>query len=137
MEQRPLTEPANGRTDLTRGLGRVVLTEAEIRGRIGELSQEISRDYAGLNPLLVGVLKGVIFFMSDLLLGITIPVTVDFMAISRYDPGRKTKGTVRLIKDLDDASRRSPSDFRRRYRGHRPDAELSLAHPESARAGDP
>ena len=89
--------------DLTHGLGRIVLTEAEIRGRIGELSQEISRDYAGRNPLLVGVLKGVIFFMSDLLLGITIPVTVDFMAISRYDPARKTKGAVRLIKDLDEA----------------------------------
>jgi len=68
----------------------IVLTEAEIRGRIAELSQEISRDYAGRNPLLIGVLKGVIFFMSDLLLGITIPVTVDFMAISRYDPARKT-----------------------------------------------
>ncbi len=89
-------------TDLTRGLGRIVLTEAEIRGRIAELAGEISRDYAGMNPLLVGVLKGVIFFMSDLLLGITIPVTVDFMAISRYDPARKTKGAVRLIKDLDE-----------------------------------
>jgi hypoxanthine phosphoribosyltransferase len=77
-------------------------TKAEIRGRINELSQEISRDYAGLNPLLVGVLKGVIFFMSDLLLGLTIPVTVDFMAISRYDPVRKARGSVRLIKDLDE-----------------------------------
>jgi hypoxanthine phosphoribosyltransferase len=92
----------NPPTDLTYGLGRIVLTEAEIRARIGELSGQISRDYAGLNPLLVGVLKGVIFFMSDLLLGITIPVTVDFMAISRYDPARKTKGSVRLIKDLDE-----------------------------------
>ena len=103
MERPPVPGPPAAESDLTRGLGRVVLTEAEIRNRIGELSQEISRDYAGLNPLLVGVLKGVIFFMSDLLLGITIPVTVDFMAISRYDPVRRSKGSVRLIKDLDEA----------------------------------
>jgi len=87
---------------LTQGVGRVLLSEAEIRERITVLAQEISRDYAGRNPLLVGVLKGVIFFMSDLLHAITVPATVDFMAISRYDGGRN-KGAVRLIKDLDDA----------------------------------
>jgi hypoxanthine phosphoribosyltransferase len=97
LEQQPAAE-----SELTRGLGRMLLTEAEIRGRISELSAEISRDYAGQNPLLIGVLKGVIFFMSDLLLGMTIPVTVDFMAISRYDPVRKARGSVRLIKDLDE-----------------------------------
>jgi hypoxanthine phosphoribosyltransferase len=90
---------ANG---LTQGIGRVLLSEAEIRERIAVLAQEISRDYAGRNPLLVGVLKGVIFFISDLLHAITIPATVDFMAISRYDGGRN-KGAVRLIKDLDEA----------------------------------
>ncbi len=89
--------------DLMRGLGRVLLTETEIRQRIGELGAQIGTDYAGLNPLLVGVLKGVIFFMSDLLRSIGIPATVDFMAISRYDPQQKAKGPVRLIKDLDEA----------------------------------
>ena len=89
-------------SELTRGLGRVLLTEAEIHQRIGELAAQISSDYAGLNPLLVGVLKGVIFFMSDLLRAVTIPVTVDFIAISRYDAQRKSKGPVRLIKDLDE-----------------------------------
>lgn len=102
MEPTPLHSLEQAEADLTRGLGRTLLTEDEIHRRINDLAAEISRDYAGLNPLLVGVLKGVVFFMSDLLRAITIPVTADFMAISRYDPQRKTKGAVRLIKDLDE-----------------------------------
>jgi len=98
-----LTAPESAREELTRGVGRLLLSEVEIRQRIGELGAQISDDYAGLNPLLIGVLKGVIFFMSDLLRSINIPVTVDFMAISRYDPLKKTKGPVRLIKDLDES----------------------------------
>jgi len=89
--------------ELMRGVGRVLLTEAEIHQRINDLGAQISGDYAGMDPLLVGVLKGVIFFMSDLLRSISIRATVDFMAISRYDPLHKTKGPVRLIKDLDEA----------------------------------
>jgi len=95
--------PESVQGELMQGVGRVLLTEAEIRQRISELGSQISDDYAGLNPLLIGVLKGVIFFMSDLLRSIRIPVTADFMAISRYDPQQKTKGPVRLIKDLDEA----------------------------------
>ena len=102
MESTPPPSAATPDDGLTQGVGRVLLSEAAIRERIRVLAQEISRDYAGLNPLLVGVLKGVIFFMSDLLHAITIPATVDFMAISRYDGGRN-KGAVRLIKDLDEA----------------------------------
>ena len=98
----PLSYPANQPDELTRGLGRTILSEADIRRRIGELGAQISQDYAGLNPLLVGVLKGVVFFMSDLLRTITIPVKLDFIAISRYDPQQRTKGSVRLIKDLDE-----------------------------------
>ena len=71
---------------MTAGIRRVVYTEAEIRQRVIELGGSISTDYAGRNPLLVGVLKGVMFFMTDLLRAITIPVSVDFMAISRYKP---------------------------------------------------
>jgi len=103
VEQIPVTPLEQVETELTRGLGRILLTEEEIRERIAELAADISRDYAGLNPLLVGVLKGVVFFMSDLLRTITVPVTVDFMAISRYDPLRKTRGAVRLIKDLEES----------------------------------
>jgi hypoxanthine phosphoribosyltransferase len=95
--------PEGVREELMEGVGRVLLPESEIRQRIRELGTQISDDYAGLNPLLIGVLKGVIFFMSDLLRSISIPVTTDFMAISRYDPQQKTKGAVRLIKDLDEA----------------------------------
>ncbi len=88
--------------DFPYGLGRVVFSEAAIRQRVGELGGQISRDYAGLNPLVVGVLKGVMFFMSDLLRTLTLPVHVDFMAISRYKPGQGVKGPVRLTKDLDE-----------------------------------
>lgn len=83
------------------GLGRVVFSESVIRSRVAELGAEISRDYAGLEPLVVGVLKGVMFFMSDLLRTLTLPVHVDFMAITRYQPGQGAKGAVRLTKDLD------------------------------------
>lgn len=88
--------------ELTYGLGRVLFTEPVIRRRTGELGAQISRDYAGLNPLVVGVLKGVMFFMSDLLRTLTLPVQVDFMAISRYQAGQGVKGPVRLTKDLDE-----------------------------------
>jgi hypoxanthine phosphoribosyltransferase len=88
--------------ELMHGLGRVLFSEAVLRQRVGELGQQISRDYAGLDPLVVGVLKGVMFFMSDLLRTLTLPVHVDFMAISRYHPGQAAKGPVRLTKDLDE-----------------------------------
>lgn len=89
-------------TDVPRGLGRVVYSEAQIRARVLDLGREITRDYAGLNPLVVGVLKGVMFFMSDLLRAVDVPVRVDFMAISRYKADTGGKGAVRLTKDLDE-----------------------------------
>ena len=98
----PSPQPQMPSDDLTRGLGRVLLSEEDIQQRIEALAAQISEDYAGLNPLLIGVLKGVVFFMSDLLRAITIPVRLDFIAISRYDPRGLTKGPVRLIKDLDE-----------------------------------
>ncbi len=94
-----ITPSAN---ELTRGLGRVVYSEAQIRARVLDLGREISRDYASLNPLVVGVLKGVMFFMSDLLRAIDVPVRVDFMAISRYVAATGGKGAVRLTKDLEE-----------------------------------
>jgi len=101
MDPSVLNPPAQ-QDDLTRGLGRIIISETELHQRVGELGKQISQDYAGLNPLLIGVLKGVIFFISDLLHVITIPVRLDFMAISRYDPQQRHKGSVRLIKDLDE-----------------------------------
>jgi len=88
--------------ELTRGLGRIILSQDDIQHRIAELAAQISEDYAGCNPLLIGVLKGVVFFMSDLLRAITVPVRLDFIAISRYDPQGRGKGPVRLIKDLEE-----------------------------------
>lgn len=84
------------------GVGRIIFTEEVIQQRIQELGAQISRDYAGANPLFVGVLKGVVFFMSDLLRSVSVPARLDFMAISRYATRGQIKGPVRLIKDLDE-----------------------------------
>lgn len=81
-------------------IGPVLLTEAEIQRRVAELGAQISQDYAGKDLVVVGVLKGVLFFMADLLRAMTIPVTVDFLAINRFGPARQTHGVVNLTKDL-------------------------------------
>jgi hypoxanthine phosphoribosyltransferase len=88
--------PANWPGDI----GPVFLTEEQIQQRVGELGAQISRDYAGKDLIVVGVLKGVLFFMADLLRAITIPVAVDFLAIARYGPSQQTHGVVRLTQDL-------------------------------------
>ncbi|HEV8203195.1 MAG TPA: hypoxanthine phosphoribosyltransferase [Pyrinomonadaceae bacterium] len=77
------------------------ITEEEIRARIKELGAEITHDYAGLNPLLIGVLKGACFFLSDLLRAIDTRVSIEFMAISSYGSSTRTSGEVRIMKDLD------------------------------------
>lgn len=79
---------------------KVILDSATLSSRIGELGAQVSQDYAGKDPVLVGVLSGVVVFMADLLRAITIPVTVDFMAISQYQAGGGS-GSVRITKDLD------------------------------------
>lgn len=79
----------------------IYLTEEKIRERVSQLGTAISRDYLGLNPLVVGVLKGVIFFMADLLRAITIPIDIDFIAVSSYTPESRDEGYVRLVKDLE------------------------------------
>jgi hypoxanthine phosphoribosyltransferase len=80
---------------------RVLLSEKEIQDRIKELGQQITRDYAGLNPLLIGVLKGACFFLSDLLRAIDTRLSIEFMAISSYGSSTRTSGEVRIMKDLD------------------------------------
>ena len=72
-----------------------------LQARIAEMGAAISRDYAGQRPLFVGVLKGVLFFMADLLRSVHIPVEVDFMAISSYSPETREHGLVRITKDLE------------------------------------
>lgn len=86
-------------------IARIYLTETAVQERVRELGAAISRDYADRGPVLVGVLRGVLVFMADLLRAIDIHVTVDFMAISRYGPTAETGGAVRLIKDLEEPVR--------------------------------
>jgi len=82
-------------------LGRIVVGEDELRSRVTEIGKEITADYAGDPPLLVGVLKGAFMFMSDLARAIDLPVEFDFMAVSSYGSATRTSGVVRIIKDLD------------------------------------
>ena len=82
-------------------LGAVVVSEADLMARIAELGRQITEDYAGRAPLLVGVLKGAFVFMSDLARAIDLPVEFDFMAVSSYGSATKTSGVVRIVKDLD------------------------------------
>lgn len=86
--------------EMAPAIQRILITQAEIEERVYALGEEIARDYAGRNPLLVGVLKGVVPFMADLLRAITIPVEVDYMDIARFRPGSAGHGAVRLEKDL-------------------------------------
>lgn len=85
-----------------KNVGPVFLTQAQIQERVSQLGAKISRDYAGKDLVVIGVLKGILFFMADLLRAITIPVAVDFLAISRYGPTEQTHGVVRLTKDLNE-----------------------------------
>ena len=82
-------------------LGPVVVSEDKLQARIVELGEEITRDYQGRAPLLVGVLKGAFVFMADLARAINLPVEFDFMAVSSYGSATKTSGVVRIVKDLD------------------------------------
>jgi hypoxanthine phosphoribosyltransferase len=78
----------------------VLVAEQELQRRVREIAAQIDADYAGQTPMLVGILRGSVMFLADLLRYVTIPVTVDFLAISSYS-GRDSSGVVRLLKDLD------------------------------------
>ena len=82
-------------------LGEVVVSEDALSRRLVELGEEITRDYEGRAPLLIGVLKGAVMFMADLARHIDLPVELDFMAVSSYGSATKTSGVVRIVKDLD------------------------------------
>jgi hypoxanthine phosphoribosyltransferase len=84
-------------------IGETLVPAEDLERRVRELAAEISRDYASKNLLLVGVLKGAVFFLSDLMRQLTIPVEVDFMAVASYGSATKSSGVVRILKDLDAA----------------------------------
>lgn len=79
----------------------VLFSEEQIQTMIDRMGEEISRDYEGKNLLLVGILKGSVMVMSDLMKKITVPAEIDFMSVSSYGSGTKTSGRVKIIKDLD------------------------------------
>jgi hypoxanthine phosphoribosyltransferase len=83
------------------GLGEVLVTAEALKSRVLELGEEISRDYAARPLLLVGVLKGAVFFLSDLMRCIDVPVELDFMAVASYGSATDSSGVVRILKDLD------------------------------------
>lgn len=93
--------PLSAYEEMAPNIGKIILSHAEIEEQVWQIGQAVSEDYAGRNPLLVGVLKGVLFFMSDLLRAITIPLEVDFMAISNYSLEARARGLVRFEKDLE------------------------------------
>jgi hypoxanthine phosphoribosyltransferase len=82
-------------------VGPLLVGAEELAARVAELGAQITADYAGAPPLLVGVLKGAMVFMSDLCRSIELPVDVDFMAVSSYGSSTRTSGVVRIVKDLD------------------------------------
>jgi hypoxanthine phosphoribosyltransferase len=82
-------------------IGEILVQADRLQRRVQELGAEISADYADRNPLLIGVLKGAIFFLSDLMREISCPCEVDFMAISSYGSSTASSGVVRILKDLD------------------------------------
>jgi hypoxanthine phosphoribosyltransferase len=87
--------------ELTRGVSKVLIEEDAVAARVAELGAGVSTDYADKDLLLVGVLKGAVFFMADLMRQLTIPCEVDFMAISSYGAATDSSGVVRILKDLD------------------------------------
>jgi hypoxanthine phosphoribosyltransferase len=86
---------------VSNAVGEILVEEEALQARIAELGVEISRDYAGHDLLLVGVLKGAVFFLADLMRELSVPCEIDFMAISSYGAGTDSSGVVRILKDLD------------------------------------
>jgi hypoxanthine phosphoribosyltransferase len=96
-----VTETRSVATELERAVTEILVDEVTLRNRVAELGEEISRDYAGRDLLLIGVLKGAVFFMADLMRHLTVPCEIDFMAISSYGASTDSSGVVRILKDLD------------------------------------
>ncbi|HWE82118.1 MAG TPA: hypoxanthine phosphoribosyltransferase [Gaiellaceae bacterium] len=88
-------------SELERAVGEILIDAERLQERIRELGEEITNDYAGRELLLVGVLKGAVFFMADLMRTIDVPCEIDFMAISSYGASTDSSGVVRILKDLD------------------------------------
>jgi hypoxanthine phosphoribosyltransferase len=84
------------------GIGEILVQADDLKHRVSELGAEISRDYADRDLLLICVLKGAVFFLSDLMRHIEVPCEVDFMAVASYGSATDSSGVVRILKDLDE-----------------------------------
>ena len=85
-------------------IGEILVQPDDLKQRVRTLGQEVSAEYADRDLLLVGVLKGAVFFLADLMRHIEIPCEVDFMAVSSYGSATDSSGVVRILKDLDTAN---------------------------------
>ena len=83
-------------------IGEILVSEEQLAGRIGELGAEVTRDYRDRDLLLIGILKGAVLFLSDLIRHIEIPAEVDFMAVASYGSATKSSGVVQILKDLEE-----------------------------------
>jgi hypoxanthine phosphoribosyltransferase len=88
-------------TQLDAAIGEILIDEETLAARVAELGAEVSADYEGRDLLLIGVLKGAVFFMADLMRHLAVACEVDFMAISSYGDATDSSGIVRILKDLD------------------------------------
>ncbi len=86
---------------MERDIKEILISEDQIQQKVKELGKQITRDYKGKDPILVGVLNGAVIFMADLMRCIDIPIEVDFMAVSSYGVSTESSGIVRILKDLD------------------------------------
>jgi hypoxanthine phosphoribosyltransferase len=82
-------------------IGEVVVSSEDLQRRVSELGAEISGDYEGRDLVMIGVLKGAVLFIADLMRGLTVPCEVDFMAVSSYGSSTDSSGVVRILKDLE------------------------------------
>ena len=80
---------------------RIMLTEEQLRARVKEIALEVDKEYAGKRPLVLGILKGSIIFYADFIRFLSMPVELDFMAVSSYGSGAVSSGKLRIKKDLD------------------------------------
>lgn len=87
---------------MEKDLSSILFNEKQIESRVKELGEVISRDYQGKDPVVIGILKGSLIFMSDLIRRLTIPLSIDYVAVSSYGRSTDSSGVVRIVKDLDE-----------------------------------
>ena len=88
---------------LEKDIDHILFSEEQLKARVREIAGQIDRDFAGKDPMLISVLRGSFIFMADLMRSITLPCTVDFMAVSSYGAGTTSSGQVKITKDLSES----------------------------------